>query len=49
MSANIDTLSTIEHSGDSKAENPISPCLQKQFLSHFRLYSLVNSTGILFL
>lgn len=44
MSANIDTRSTIEHSGDSKVENPISPCLQKRFLTHFKLYSLVNST-----
>lgn len=44
MSAHIDTSSTIEHSGDSKVENPISPCLQKKFLNHFKLYSLVNST-----
>ena len=44
MSDHIDTCSTINPSGDHKVDNPIRPCLQKQFLTHFKLYSLVNST-----
>lgn len=43
MSTQIESRPAIELPGE-REEAPISPGLQKQFLAHFKLYSLVNST-----